>query len=178
MRRLAFSQRGGVTRANVLKTMEELEANASLPEDLIEWCENDVAHPPVHAPEEGPAIREECPDGRAQGLAGGDSRVELLGVGPTFPPDEYRYVFDGMKDDVAAGFRETVRILFGLRSAGSYPFRSGKHCQWCSYETACRRNHPPTVDREQNSTDSEPFHKMHEKNTRKPMIADVAGRTR
>src|SRR6201986_4752941 len=60
--------------------MEELEANASLPQDLIEWYENDVAHTGPHFPKKGAAIGEEHAQRAAQRLTRGERRPLRIGI--------------------------------------------------------------------------------------------------
>jgi RecB family exonuclease len=113
-------------------------------------------------------------------LAGGAGRVELLGVGPEYDPelpleDSDRGVqFRGFKTPALAdGFRETIHELLSLAREGVFPLYAEFHCGWCEYRRACRRMHPPTQHREASWRDSEAFRYLHEKNTRKPMLADV-----
>jgi len=107
-------------------------------------------------------------------MAGPDSAVELLGVGPRFEygaDGDYRHPFDGFKkEEIERGFRETMRVLLELRSDGVFPFRSGHHCSWCPYDQACRRNDPPSIDREKASPDSLRYRLLSKKNRYKPIL--------
>jgi hypothetical protein len=44
-----------------------------------------------------------------------------------------------------------MRTLLGFRNEGRFPFHGGRHCDWCGYAQACRRNHPPSQDRQAES---------------------------
>jgi ATP-dependent helicase/nuclease subunit B len=105
-------------------------------------------------------------------VAGGAS-VELLGVGPEHAPgtgrraEHRRVVFPGFSDPaVETGFRETARVLVRLARSGRFPLRKGRHCSWCPYAGACRRNDPPTAHREEHAPDTRNFRDLAEKNRR------------
>jgi ATP-dependent helicase/nuclease subunit B len=101
-------------------------------------------------------------------IAGEGVHVELLGVGPTFDPERARETFEGFpKPELEAGFDDTMRTLLGLRSKGVFPLLPNKiYCEWCRYEQACRRNHPPTLDREEHDPDSLELARIRKKSTR------------
>ena len=102
-------------------------------------------------------------------LAGPDSTVELLGINPEFKEDETRVSFSGFDDDEREeSFRGTLRVLLGLTYAGVYPLRAEYHCKWCAYPSACRRHHPPTVDRETRSSDGKAYRDLERKSNRSP----------
>ena len=108
--------------------------------------------------------------------------VELLGVGPQFLPSETpeekrRIVFDGFRRaPERSGFLETVRVLLALASHGHFPLNPDRHCTWCDYEQACRRSHPPTLEREAHARDSADYRDLKKKTrTGKPTLADVRG---
>ena len=113
-------------------------------------------------------------------LADGAS-VELLGVGPEYAPgmgrraEHRREQFPGFsRPEVEAGFLETARLLIRLARSGRFPLRKGRHCSWCPYAGACRRNDPPTVYREENAPDTRDFRDLAKKNQRdKPTLRDV-----
>jgi len=108
-------------------------------------------------------------------LAGGDARVELLGVGPTFADDARRFPFEGFGDEVReSGFAETMRVLLRLRRDGIYPLHHDPQaCSWCPFESACRHQHPPTRDREDAGSDARDYRAVRRKNTRRPDLASV-----
>lgn len=111
-------------------------------------------------------------------IAGDDARVELLGVGPQFAgdPDGHRWEFDGFDSpELGESFLETIRVLLRLRRAGSFPLHNDHHCSWCPYDRACRRHHPPTIDREQRAEDGLDYRRTQKKSTRKPTLADLRG---
>ena len=61
-----------------------------------------------------------------------------------------------------------MRILLGLKKQGIYPFQDGIHCNWCEYTRACRRNHPPTRDRELHLQDAAAYRTVLKKSARNP----------
>ena len=109
-------------------------------------------------------------------LAGDDSTVELLGVGPFYAQmdeDDRQAAFSGFaRDDLRLGFQQTLRVLVDLARRGRYPLRSDRHCSWCAYRLACRWNHPPTLHRETLDADGRRYSELQDKNTQKPVIED------
>jgi RecB family exonuclease len=105
-------------------------------------------------------------------LLAGASRVELLGVGPAYDPDDERSrpVFEAFVGDLRGGFLETLRTLVELRRRGVFPAAPDRHCGWCAYRTTCRRNHPPTAHRELGRDDARAFRALAHKNTRQPWL--------
>jgi ATP-dependent helicase/nuclease subunit B len=104
-------------------------------------------------------------------LAGGDAAVDLLGVHPDLDPDDdgQRYRFAGFQNDILSrSFLHTMRVLLGLRRQGIYPFQEGRQCNWCDYTRACRRNHPPSRDRELQLPDAAAYRAVLRKSTRNP----------
>jgi ATP-dependent helicase/nuclease subunit B len=106
------------------------------------------------------------------------ARVELLGVGPLFDADDPAdtvFGFDGFdaKRDRRGGFLETMRTLLTLARAGRYPLNPGSSCRWCRFSLACRRNHPPTVEREQYAEDSADLRDVQHKRDTKPFLWHV-----
>lgn len=110
-------------------------------------------------------------------LCDGPARVELLGVGPQHVPGEEasRVVFDGFdSEDQESGFLESLRVLARLSETGVYPFNKDKHCEWCAYNQACRRDHPPSYEREKLATDSDEYRLVQKKTAKqKPTLAAV-----
>ena len=107
-------------------------------------------------------------------LAGDDSTVELLGVGPFYAAldaDERQSGFTGFpRDDLRLGFQETLRALIDLARRGRYPLRSDRQCSWCAYRLACRWNHPPTLHRETLDAEGRLYAALQDKSTRNPLI--------
>jgi ATP-dependent helicase/nuclease subunit B len=105
-------------------------------------------------------------------LAGPDAVVEVLGVHPDLDPadEEHRHRFEGFKNDACERtFRHTMRVLLRMRSDGIFPLNKGdQHCRWCDYRHACRRNHPPTLERESRMGDAEDYRAVQKKNTGNP----------
>lgn len=109
-------------------------------------------------------------------LAGNRAEVELLGVGPDFDTtdDAHRFEFGGFATETQeAGFLETGRTLLRLRRVGVFPFNPGHHCSFCRFTEGCRRNDPPSGDREAQAEDSRAFHRTQKKSTRSPRLADL-----
>ncbi len=106
-------------------------------------------------------------------LAGDAARVELLGVHPDLDYDHEpcRETFVGFADPrQERGFQETLRIIKDVAERGSFTFREGS-CAWCPYDRACRRHHPPTVEREELAEDAARFRRLDRKNTKQPTLA-------
>ncbi len=104
-------------------------------------------------------------------LAGGEASVELLGLGPEFDPraGEHRYDFAGLEGELRDSFLATVRTLIDLRNRGTFPLNKQDNiCGWCTYRQACRRNHPPTVEREKLYEETLAYQALQKKSTRKP----------
>jgi len=111
-------------------------------------------------------------------LAGDGAAVELLGVGPGYEPEEQGRPassrFDGLQGRELEGLLETLRVLVGLAERGLYPMNPSHACTWCSYTSACRRNHAPTQERELAARDTIDFRDLAAKNrTKFPLLADV-----
>jgi hypothetical protein len=116
-------------------------------------------------------------------IAGGDAGVELLGVGPAYdyetePADKAgrRVSFDGFGDpECREGFLETVRVLVELVRRGRYPLHAiDRLCPGCPYDLACRRNHPPTVEREQNAGEARDYYRLSRKNkSKRPTLGRI-----
>ncbi len=104
-------------------------------------------------------------------LAGGDASVELLGLGPEFDPNEgdSRHEFSGFDGEFRDSFLGTVRTLIDLRNRGTFPLnKQDRVCSWCTYRQACRRNHPPTLEREKLYEETLAYQKLQTKSMRKP----------
>ncbi len=104
-------------------------------------------------------------------LAGGDASVELLGLGPDFNPSraDYRHEFPGFDGELRDSFLGTMRTLIDLRNRGTFPLhKQDRVCSWCTYRQACRRNHPPTLEREKLYEETLAYQALHTKSTRKP----------
>lgn len=105
-------------------------------------------------------------------MAGDDAVVEVLGVHPDLDPadEDRRQCFSGFGNDACErSFRHTMRVLLHLRREGIFPLNKGdRQCSWCDYPHACRRNHPPTLERESRTDDAEDYRTVQKKNTRNP----------
>jgi ATP-dependent helicase/nuclease subunit B len=55
---------------------------------------------------------------------------------------------------------DTLHTLAGIAGAGRFPFRQGRHCVWCPYRPACRRNHPPTRARVETAPAYEDYYRL------------------
>ncbi len=105
-------------------------------------------------------------------MAGANASIELLGVGPLHAraaDDARRAVFDGFAGpEEVDSFRETMRVLLALPAVGRFPIRpEPRHCAHCPYHRACRYNHPPTIQRHENSPGLTEFYALESKSTRK-----------
>ncbi len=110
------------------------------------------------------------------------AEVELLGVGPDFalggPRAEHRRppAFAGFDTPAQQeGFAESLEILWSLLRRGQFPLRPGDHCSWCAFRLACRRGHPPTLEREAAAADTADYRRMQRKTTRLPRLQDLPG---
>jgi ATP-dependent helicase/DNAse subunit B len=105
-------------------------------------------------------------------MAGPDATVELLGVHPDLDIDGegHREEFAGFKnDEISGSFMDTMRVLLRMRRDGVFPFHpDDMRCTWCDYTTACRRQHPPTLDRESNLSDAADYRRVLTKSSTKP----------
>ena len=118
-------------------------------------------------------------------LAGAGARVELLGVGPAHDParvpdeEDRRTQFAGFEPKLAPGFDETMATLLALLRDGRLAMRPDDHgCKSCDYRSACRRQHPPTLSREEADPELAALRGLQDKNTRAPLLAQVAARAR
>ena len=105
-------------------------------------------------------------------LAGG-AQVELLRIRPGVNEQDSpgRTSFGGFADGPPSeGFNETVRILLDLHRRGCFPLHKGNHCEWCAFTRACRRNHPPTAERESQAEDTELYRMLSKKSLKTPTI--------
>jgi ATP-dependent helicase/nuclease subunit B len=108
--------------------------------------------------------------------------VEILGVGPSFvassgPPipgttaEASHGLFTGFENPAQeAGFMETLGVLLDLAEGQRFPLHKNGHCGWCSFRRACRRNHPPTCEREENAPDGRAYRATLKKTARKPLL--------
>ena len=109
-------------------------------------------------------------------LAGEGARVEILGVGPRHDPrsagepDERRVVFRGFAGDEREGHDETLLVLVALAAAGRFPYRAGIWCDWCAFEAACRKGHPPTEARAEDDAECERYRKLATKSRSSPKL--------
>ena len=76
---------------------------------------------------------------------------------------------------VTRGFDETLRVLLRLREAGSFPFRASGRCRYCAFDAACRRNHPPTQDRERLRPDGRDYVRLSKKSLKAPLLGSEDG---
>jgi ATP-dependent helicase/nuclease subunit B len=111
-------------------------------------------------------------------LADEQARIEILGVGPSFDyddPDTALAKFGGFATtrDIRGGFLETVRVLLRLAQSGTYPINEGINCRFCSYVQACRKNHPPTVERESHAPDAADLRDIRRKRDKLPSLTLV-----
>jgi len=113
-------------------------------------------------------------------LLAGAGRVDLLGVSPSYSSDDSVRSFAGFADDRAErGFHETLEVLLELSRQGRYPLHDSPDCKRCAYSEACRRNHPPTLERENHAEDTRRFRSLQRKNASKfPLLSDLEAKDR
>ena len=114
-------------------------------------------------------------------------RAELLGVGPAYDaegggrtaPREVRAALDEEAFGAnRAGILETLAVLSDLASAGFYPLdRDSRLCGFCPYLRACRRGHPPTLERLRAEPAGADYLLLRRKSTRAPTLAEVRARS-
>ena len=99
-----------------------------------------------------------------------DAPVDLLGVGRDH---EDRFArFPGFETPALRdGILETIRTVAALDAAGIYPMRADTHCTWCSYRSACRRSHPPSLFRGDHAADARDFRDLAGKSVKKPELS-------
>jgi len=108
-----------------------------------------------------------------------EADVELLGVGPDFDPgapreEDRRVTFRGFADpEQEQGFREGLAVLADLLHRGAFPLRPDNHCHWCDYRPACRRSHPPTMEREELAPDTRDYRDIQRRSSKRPLLAQV-----
>ena len=78
-----------------------------------------------------------------------------------------------MDGPVAEGFRETLGELLTLLREGQFPFHDDHHCTWCPFTDACRRHHPPSVERQRASAAGRRLELLHKKTGKKPLLKDA-----
>ncbi len=111
-------------------------------------------------------------------MAGKGARVELLRVRAVYETlddreEKERAEFEGFDaPDSTAGFLETLRVLLDLARSGSYPLNPGDDCTVCAYRRACRRNHPPTLERRNRTKAWNRFLQVQEKDRKAPMLPE------
>lgn len=114
-------------------------------------------------------------------IAGESAGVELLGVGPDFDFEDperlnRRLRFEGLTGaGHRDGFLEDLRVLHDLLQRGRFPLRPDEGaCGYCPYAPACRRLHPPTLEREASDRVTRRYHALARKNkTRHPTLATI-----
>ncbi len=111
--------------------------------------------------------------------APGEVAAELLGLGPAYLPDA-GFARAGAQplDPVEfaayrAGFEETLGVLAALALGGRFPFRPGRHCDWCDFRPACRRHHYPSAARMEEHHAYREYFRLEGKGKRKPTLAQV-----
>src|SRR5262249_39004253 len=102
--------------------------------------------------------------------------IEVVRVSRGVPPDVAP--FDGFKSaEHECGVVETLRTVAELARVGSFPIRSGAHCDWCDYASACRPNHPPTAFREDHADDIRDVRDCWRKTVKTPTLKAVRRET-
>jgi RecB family exonuclease len=106
-------------------------------------------------------------------IAGAGAAVDFLGVGPRHDPP-HRERFSGFpRADQEAGFRESLRVVIGVLRSGRFPLRRDpERCPSCDYRTACRYNHPPTLDRHDRDPATRTLRLVRRKTLREPLLPE------
>ena len=106
--------------------------------------------------------------------------AEIVGLGPNFFPD-FGFVGSGPNrfdverfTEFESGFLETLAVLGELVGQGRFPFRTDRHCRWCSFHLACRRHQLSSETRVLEHPDHERYFLMRKKSTRNPMLAHLS----
>ncbi len=112
-------------------------------------------------------------------LSDAKARIEVLGVGPRYDPDEVDpgervLKFDGLTAEEFKGFVETMGVLTDLIDEGVFPLNhSNVGCGYCPYELSCRHLHPPTKEREENAPDRADYADLRHKNKSRKTTLDA-----
>ncbi|MHC4813479.1 MAG: PD-(D/E)XK nuclease family protein [Planctomycetota bacterium] len=110
------------------------------------------------------------------------SQVEVRAVTPFATSDQagtkLRYALskDVLTGKYTEGVLETLAVLVDLRTRGAFIANKGQHCSYCRFQLACRRHHPPSVERTHNSglAQVRRFLKLREKSTFRPLLTPEA----
>ena len=111
----------------------------------------------------------------------------LLGVGPDHEKREKKGKKEekgralaalGADERLRDGLLETVALAVELGRAGRFPLQSSqdqevRYCGWCAYRRACRKSHPPTIERLEKTPCLADFRDAKRKDEKSPTIADV-----
>jgi ATP-dependent helicase/nuclease subunit B len=105
-------------------------------------------------------------------LSGGE--VEILPVGPKHAaePTALRFALAEEKDDVRRALGETLAVTARLYAAGCFPCRDNDRCRYCAWVAACRKDQPPTEERETRATDAAAHRALGRRNARKPFATE------
>ena len=108
--------------------------------------------------------------------AGGSAvRAEVIGVGPAFAAEEARFEVDpGKFLRCREGLLETLGALMDLADSGRFPLNDrSRICAYCPYLRACRKTHPPTLERLSRSSEGAVVALLRAKNTTTPTFEAV-----
>jgi len=111
------------------------------------------------------------------------SEVEVRAVAPFASSDQadakLRHPLPGnvLGGRYTQGVQETLSVLVDLRERGAFIPNKGQHCSHCRFQPACRRYHPPTVERTRHSgvPQVRRFLKLQDKSTRQATLSPGEG---
>ena len=103
--------------------------------------------------------------------------AKLLPVGPDAEEEREEA---SLKDDgkLRDGILETVSVALALGRAGRFPLSGSqdqdvRYCAWCAYRRACRKSHPPTLERLERDPRLADFRDARRKEGKRLTIAEV-----
>jgi hypothetical protein len=104
--------------------------------------------------------------------------AEFLGLGPGFLPDggaarSGPVALDASLAGMREGLEETLGVLRDLVERGRFPFRSGRHCDGCDFDRACRRHHHPSRRRVETHPEAFDYFRTERKTKTRPLLAQV-----
>ncbi len=107
----------------------------------------------------------------------------ILGVGPAHPypnpteenPRSVAFLdVDPQDEKTLAALGKALSTLDRLAREGTFPMNPDRHCSWCDYEPACRRSHPPSVERVATATGYASYWDLKRPSAKNPALAPRA----
>ncbi len=85
--------------------------------------------------------------------ASSEVEAELRGISPElsrkFGPFPRAPLSEKVLGDLRGPFLRTLGLLAGLVERGCFPFARDRHCEYCGFQAACPRRHPPSILRQE-----------------------------